>query len=645
METRAAVDANIPGSPWRETLHSIFGVDLRALAALRIGTGLLVLIDLFERARDVGAFYSDLGTLPRTLLIERGAENPWCFSFHLLSGQPAIQLLLFAIAAVFAIALTLGFHTKIATAVSWVLLVSLQYRNPIILQGGDVLLRLLLFWGLFLPWGNRFAADRDPRFRTAVARPFLSIATLALLLQICFVYWFAARLKSDPSWTRDFTAIYDAFSLDHFAKPLGKILLPYHRILRALTATSYWIEVIGPVVALLGGLVSWRLRAATVFLFIGFHAVMAACLELGLFPAICWVAWLAFLPSPFWSWCEKRLSPLFSNIQCGADRILHARWPPKSDRPLAAQSRGIHQARPDEYPAAANAFQDIGVSNNPSWFSSVEGGCVSGGAPTSAGTRSAPSASIHASDAIGITERKAPVEIWRTTGEGGRFAQSSPEDAAGADRSVRAHPFFPAAHSSVPSLLLRSAEPIHPIAASSRAWEVVRKWTANTLAALFLLYVLLWNLRTTNFARFAPLLPPSSDPIAWLSGTAQVWDMFSPGPLMEGGWFVMPARLANGKDVDIFRAGAPISWDKPALVSRMYPNDRWRKYMVLIAAASNAPLRPALAAYLFRNWNSTHSRQRRIVSLEIILMEQDTLPEKGFSSPRPIRLWSGNWNP
>ena len=164
----------------------------------------------------------------------------------------------------------------------------------------------------------------------------------------------------------------------------------------------------------------------------------------------------------------------------------------------------------------------------------------------------------------------------------------------------------------------------------------------NTLAVFFLVYVFLWNLRTTDHRRFDKYLPHSMEWIGWISGTAQVWDMFSPGPLMEGGWFVMPAQLANGKEVDIFRNGAGVSWEKPALVSSMYKNDRWRKYMVLIAAASNTDLRPPLGSYLCRQWNAAHPKEERIATLQIILMEQDTLPERGYTSPRPILLWSGN---
>ena len=59
--------------------------------------------------------------------------------------------LLFLVAAAGAGALLLSYRTRLATLLSWVLLVSVQNRNPLLGQGGDDLLRMLLFWGLFLP--------------------------------------------------------------------------------------------------------------------------------------------------------------------------------------------------------------------------------------------------------------------------------------------------------------------------------------------------------------------------------------------------------------------------------------------------------------------------------------------------------------
>lgn len=495
-----------------ETVRRVFGVDVRALAVLRMGTGILLLVDLCQRISDLTAFYSDGGVMPRSVLIERSTESPWCISFHLMSGQPAVELALLLAGAVCSAALVAGFRTRLFTILAWIFLLSLQYRNPMVLQGGDVLLRMILFWGIFLPWGERFSVS-GARAPVHQKEALVSAATAALLLQICFVYWFAACLKSDPSWRRDFTAVYAAFSLDHFARPLAKLLLPCHRVLRFLTAGSFWLEAVGPAIGLLGAIITWQIRTAVVFVFMAFHASMALCLELGLFPLICSTAWLVFLPSPFWDWVERRL----------------------------------------------------GAFSTPSRI-----------AASLSGSRS--------------------------------------------------------------FLFCRRWLAGHPLKARDRPLMAAMR---NTLAALFLVYIFLWNLRTTDQRRFEKYLPHSLDWIGWISGMAQVWDMFSPSPLMEGGWFVMPAQLANGQEVDVFRNGASVSWDKPALVSSMYKNDRWRKYMVVIAAAANTSLRPPLGAYLCRRWNATHSKEEQITALRIILMEQDTLPERGYTAPRPILLWSG----
>src|SRR3954452_22414312 len=135
-------------------LQELFSLDLRSLAVLRIGLALLVLGDLAARATDLRAHYTDFGILPRAALSPFGPA-----SIHALSDSPWFLGTLFLIAALFALALLVGFQTRIACFVSWFLLLSLHGRNPIILQGGDILFRVLFFWSLFLPLGARFSLD------------------------------------------------------------------------------------------------------------------------------------------------------------------------------------------------------------------------------------------------------------------------------------------------------------------------------------------------------------------------------------------------------------------------------------------------------------------------------------------------------
>ena len=98
--------------------------------------------------------------------------------------------------------LTLGIRPWLSTLVSFLLLASLPVnRNPLVFQGGDNLLLLLLFWGLFLPWGARLslaaAVQRPSREDVPDQSPtHLSIASKALIFQVLAVYFFFGVLET-----------------------------------------------------------------------------------------------------------------------------------------------------------------------------------------------------------------------------------------------------------------------------------------------------------------------------------------------------------------------------------------------------------------------------------------------------------------
>ena len=136
---------------------------------LRVTTAAVVLVDLLIRSTDLEAHYSNLGVLPLHVLYEHN-WNPYELSVHTMSGLWQVQAGLFLLAGAAAGALLLGYHTRLMTAVSWALLISVQNRNPLIAQGGDDLLRMLLFWGFFLPWGRVYSLDSRKK-RRAPRRP------------------------------------------------------------------------------------------------------------------------------------------------------------------------------------------------------------------------------------------------------------------------------------------------------------------------------------------------------------------------------------------------------------------------------------------------------------------------------------------
>jgi hypothetical protein len=292
----------------REKLDEIFGADLRSLAAFRIVLALVVLLDLASRARDLTADYTDVGVMPRTDLVgHTNLFSHWTFSVNLISGSAAVQGLIFAIAALAALGMLLGYRTRSMTLIVWFFELSIQWRNPLLNGGGEELLRVLLFWGLFLPLGAWWSVDRA-RQRTAPPLSFrvASVPTAALFLQIAFVYWFAVILKSGPEWRFQGTALHYALSIDQLATPLGTWLLQFSALLTVLTFGVLALEAFGPFL-LFSPFKTGTTRTIAVVLFMSLHLGIWLTLGLGMFPAIAGLCMVCFLPGTFWEKAARLL--------------------------------------------------------------------------------------------------------------------------------------------------------------------------------------------------------------------------------------------------------------------------------------------------------------------------------------------------
>ncbi len=282
----------------RQRLEDLIAVDLRSLAALRVGLAICVLADLADRARDLTLLYTDAGAYPGATMLElKGPIGR--LSLHYWAGaDPGLQAALFALAAAAAVALGLGWHTRLASLACCYLVTSLQIRNPVVFLGGDLMLRMLLFWGLLLPLGARFSLDA----RRARAAPLpdrcVSPAALALLLQVAAMYWITGWLKHGDLWWNGQAVAY-VLRGQEFVTPFGTWLLRWPRVLQGITWGTLAIELLGPFLAF-SPLATRRLRIAAVALFWGFHLGLASCLNIGLFPLFSMAGWLAFLPGSFW---------------------------------------------------------------------------------------------------------------------------------------------------------------------------------------------------------------------------------------------------------------------------------------------------------------------------------------------------------
>ena len=284
---------------WKLRAQELFGIDLRSLAIFRISIALIIIVDLITRATDLESHYTDRGVLPIDKVVEHSPK--WRVSVHLLNGSIEFQAALFIIAGLFAIALLLGYHTRFVAPVVWFLTISLNSRNWLLMQGGDYILCLLLFWSMFLPLGARYSIDhlRKPH-QFQESNLIFSGGTVAALLQICFIYWFSVALKSTKNWLISGTGVYYALMLDRYVTNFGKLLLESHPLLlKFLTYATMGIEGFGPLLAF-SPFFSGPVRCLVILSFTVFHFSMGLALELWLFTYVCMASWLLFIPSWFW---------------------------------------------------------------------------------------------------------------------------------------------------------------------------------------------------------------------------------------------------------------------------------------------------------------------------------------------------------
>ena len=303
-----------------------FGIDTRTLAAFRIALGAVVLVNLAARTRDLVAFYTGGGVLPNAAVQEHTTLSR--YSLYAVSDSFFFVVLLFVVTAVFAVGLIVGYRTRLASVGVFVLVFSLNARNPLVMNGGDALFSRLLFWGVFLPLGARWSVDarrdgggnedeRGTRSRSRVT----TVATVAVMMQVVVVYATNAvfKLRSDPWMSGE--AVREVFALTAYTTPVGSFLAGYPDLLVLLNYLWVGLLVASPLLLVLTG---WR-RATLAATFAVSHLALLLTMNLTVFPLISVAGLVVFTPASFWDFCATIPSrfrrPLRRSLVF-ADRIL-----------------------------------------------------------------------------------------------------------------------------------------------------------------------------------------------------------------------------------------------------------------------------------------------------------------------------------
>ncbi|NGM68657.1 HTTM domain-containing protein [Natronolimnobius sp. AArcel1] len=277
----------------RDFLERCVRIDTRSLAVFRIVAALLILADLALRSRNFTYFYTDEGVVPRSLVYEASSDPGW--SIYHLTTDPTLIAGLFVLQALFAIQLLVGYKTRLATIISFLFVVSLDHHNPFVLSYADTLFRLLLFWAIFLPLGERWSIDavhagREPRVYVA------SLASAFILGQMVYMYVTNGLIKSQSDVWGTADAAPLVLGLDEMTYLLGDTIREFQTLLGFGGVLWYYMLVFAWLLIVLRG----RLRMAMVGLFVGGHLSFALTVRIGAFAYVALAGLVLFLQPQFW---------------------------------------------------------------------------------------------------------------------------------------------------------------------------------------------------------------------------------------------------------------------------------------------------------------------------------------------------------
>jgi len=299
--------------------------DLAPVSLFRILFGLQLFNWVWQLFPNLTAFFTDEGILPRQQLLATYGDR---FTLLGLVGAWWQVAIFWVIGLVVAVLLTIGWRSRLMSFLAFIIVSSFSWRDPLILDGSDLVFRLVPLWLAFTDCGARFSIDASARAARnespRVRGPALPVRILEL--QIAWIYLATGLEKLGGKLWPEGLASYYALQLEHtfgrsWARPLATNI--------GFVPLETWGTLAAEVAFLpLAMLPSRVTRLIAVVLAFGLHFGILVLMNVGNFPVIMLSALVLFLPA---EWIERfvaafnasaraRLSPRARAFADGATR-------------------------------------------------------------------------------------------------------------------------------------------------------------------------------------------------------------------------------------------------------------------------------------------------------------------------------------
>jgi hypothetical protein len=258
------------------------------LGLVRIAFGALVLYWALEFGRDLYDLFGVNGMVPPS-----PSPPPLWSVFDIYPGDGAL-LVGWIVLIVAAIALTVGWHSRIAAILVFILVLSFQRRDPWIFNSGESLMRIEALFLALAPCGGALSLDQSRRtgsFWSAQEREIWPIRLMQIQVSIIYLCTVVAKLRGD-TWQNGTAVSYSLRIQDLQLLSPPSWLTDNVFIVNAMTWGTLLIEV-----AI--GILVWNRRCRLWVLLAGvaLHLGIMLFIVIGPFSLAMFVLYLAFIPA------------------------------------------------------------------------------------------------------------------------------------------------------------------------------------------------------------------------------------------------------------------------------------------------------------------------------------------------------------
>ncbi|WP_214808610.1 MULTISPECIES: HTTM domain-containing protein [unclassified Exiguobacterium] len=154
---------------------------------------------------------------------------------------------IFLLGLVINVLFTVGYYTKMASIFNFIFVYSLYNANPYILDGGNNILMIILFFMMFIKLDSYFSVKPSVERNNEYLNLIHNFAVFLCLFQVCILYFFAGLFKAQGDMWIHGTAIYYILNVDEFTQPfLAKYILMFPSIVAISSVSAVFFQIFFP---------------------------------------------------------------------------------------------------------------------------------------------------------------------------------------------------------------------------------------------------------------------------------------------------------------------------------------------------------------------------------------------------------------